>query len=110
MLIVLLDEPTLFVYESLEEAAGSIEPPDAEAEVRAAFDERAVPYRVEWIRPNRRGRFLGIRYVSAGDYRWMPAGPPDREALIRLIQAHPATDPPDAGAQLAELVAKLRAV
>ncbi|HVA46841.1 MAG TPA: hypothetical protein VNH11_10790 [Pirellulales bacterium] len=30
-----------------------IEPIDAESEIRAAIDDSAVPYTVEWVRPNR---------------------------------------------------------
>jgi hypothetical protein len=53
MLIVLLDEPGLFVFPTLDAAVIGIEAPDAESGmVRAAFDERAVPYKVEWLRPN----------------------------------------------------------
>ena len=48
MLIVLLGEPGLFVFASAQEATREIEPVDAEREVRAAFDDSAVPYRVEW--------------------------------------------------------------
>ena len=111
MLIVLLDEPGLFVYPSLEAAQADIEPLDAESEVRAAFDEHAVPYRVEWIRPNRTRKLFGLfGVVSFGSYRWVAAGPPDPTALIQLIEQHPSTNPPAARAELTALLPKLRAV
>ena len=111
MLIVLLDEPGLFVYASPEAAQTAIEPPGAESAVRAAFDEHAVPYRVEWARPNQTKKLLGLfRVISFGTYRWVAAGPPDPAALIQLIEEHPSTDPPTARADLIALLPKLRAV
>ena len=47
MFIILLDEPTLFVFPSEESVIRDIEPPDAETIVRAVFDENAIPYQVE---------------------------------------------------------------
>src|ERR1051325_10175847 len=47
MFIVLLDEPGLFVFRSPADAVRGIEPIDAESEIRAAFDDAAVPYTVE---------------------------------------------------------------
>lgn len=113
MFIVLLDEPGLFVYPSADDAVVGIEPPDAEFEIRAAFDDSAVPYRVEWLRPNRYHRMLFglIKSIDAGEYRFAPAGPPDPQGLIRLLEAHPdATDPPEARARVASLLNRLRAV
>ena len=43
MLILLLDENGLFVFPSAEAAAGQIEPIDARSEIRAMFDDAAVP-------------------------------------------------------------------
>src|SRR5690349_4751975 len=102
MFIVLRDEPGLFVFESPTAAADHIEPPDAENEVRAAFDEGAVPYRVEWIRPNRLRKWLrGVGSVTFGEYRFVPAGPADPDALERLLEEHSAcTNPPEAKGEL----------
>jgi hypothetical protein len=112
MFIVLLDEPGLFVFPSADAAVGEIESPDAESVVRAAFDDAAVPYRVDWIRPNKHTRMLGIvPAVSFGKYRFVPAGPPDAGALIALLEAHQDyTDPPEAAAAHAALLTKLRSV
>jgi ribosomal protein L7/L12 len=101
MFIVLLDEPGLFVYESPDAAARDIEPPDAEQIVRAAFDDQAVPYRVDWIRPNKRRRwFWGFGSVAFGEYRFVPAGPADQQALAQLLEQHPDANPPEAQAAL----------
>ena len=112
MFIVLLDEPGLFVFASPDDAVRAIEPPDAETIVRAAFNDAAVPYRVDWIRPNKHVNTLGsLKSVHFGEYRFIPAGPPDPAALISILEEHPDfTDPPEAKALLASLPAKMRAV
>ena len=112
MLIVLLDEPGLFVFPSAPDAVREIEPIDAESEIRAAFDDSAVPYEVEWVRPNRHSRSLFglLRSVEPGEYCLVPGGPADPDSLIELLEAHPDhTDPPQAKAELVALVARLRA-
>lgn len=83
-MIILLDEPCLLVYPSAEAAAHDIEALDIEADLRAAFDETGVPYRVEWIRPNQRGWLR----VSNGEYRLVPAGPVVRDSLLALLDAY----------------------
>ena len=103
MFIVLLDEPGLFAFESAAAAVREIEPPDAESEIRAAFDE---------VRPNRHGRLLGfLRSVEFGAYRFVPAGHADPAALIELLENHSDyTDPPQAKGELEFLLEKMRAV
>jgi hypothetical protein len=110
MFIVLLDEPGLFVFPSPNDAVSYIEPPDAESEIRAAFDATAVPYRKDWIRPNKHSRLLGlVRTVSFGEYLFVPAGPPDPAGLVDLPEAHPDfTSPPEAKPAHASLRAKMR--
>jgi hypothetical protein len=110
MLIVLLDEPGLFVFSSAADAERQIEPIDAELEIRAAFDEFAVPYRVEWVRPNRHRKALFglLSSVESGQYRLVPAGSADAAALIQLLEAHrDHTNPPQAKAGLESLLASL---
>lgn len=112
MFIVLLNEPGLFVFGSATAAVQGIEPPDAESEIRAAFDDAAVPYRVEWIRPNQYKRLLGsLTAVEFGEYRFVPAGDADPAALIDLLgsclnNAHP----PEAKVELQSLLERMRAV
>ena len=112
MLIILLDEPGLFVFRSPADAVREIEPIDAESEIRAAYDDSAVPYNVEWVRPNRHRKALFglIKSIDPGEYRFVPAGPADPTALIKLLEAHPGTNPPEAKADLQSLLARLRAV
>ncbi|MGH7589275.1 MAG: hypothetical protein ACRELU_11855 [Gemmatimonadota bacterium] len=113
MFIVLLDEPCLFVFGSPDDAVREIEPIDAESEIRVAYDDAGVPYRVEWVRPNRYGRSLFglIRSVEPGEYWLVPAGPPDPGGLVKLLESHPDhTNPPEAKADLDALLERLRAV
>jgi len=112
MLIVLLDEPGLFVFPSPVAAVQEIEPIDAESVIRTVFDDSAVPYRVEWLRPNQhRTFFFGLfRSIEPGEYRLVPAGAADPRALIALLEQHPHnTNPPEAKPDLASLLARMRA-
>jgi hypothetical protein len=113
MLIVLLDDQRLYVFPTLDAAVIGIEAPDAEAGlIRAAFDERAVPYKVDWLRPNiHRKSFFGLSSsVEFGKYRFVPAGPPDQAALLRLLEEHPIfTEPAEAEAVLSSMLSRLRA-
>jgi hypothetical protein len=112
MLIILLDEPGLFVFPTRADAERSIEAIDVESQVRAAFDEHAVPYRVDWVSPNRRHKgFFGLFCsVTNGEYHFVPAGQPDTVALVRLLEAHPKfAQPPEAQAELSSLLSRLQA-
>jgi hypothetical protein len=109
MFIVLLDEPTLFVYESPEAAARDIEPPDARETLRAAFEDRAVPYRVEPLpRSGWMERLDRLFRVETG-YCFMPAGPANPAALVALLEGYPNyADPSEAKAQLQSLLKRLK--
>jgi hypothetical protein len=110
MFIVLIDEPGLLVFDTPEAAVQAIEPPDAENEIRAAFDDEAVPYRVEWIRPNQHNALFGsVGTVQFGEYRFVPAGPPNLQALTALLEDHPDY-PPEFADALRVLLKKVRAV
>ena len=110
MIIILLDEPGLFVFPSVEAAVLDIEAID-EAEIRAAFDGAAVPYRVEWIRPNEHESLFGLLgTIRPGEYTLVPAGPPDPRALVALLEKHLVyTVPPEYERPLGLLLARLRA-
>ena len=111
MLIVLQDEPGLFVFPTLDAAMIGIEWQDVDAGIiRAAFDERAVPYRIEWLEPVRRTLFFGLFSTMESQYRFVPSGPPDHAGLVRLLEEHPNfTHPPEAKDELASLLSELRA-
>src|SRR5262245_23608815 len=86
MFLTLLDDNCVHVYDSPDAAAVAIEALDVDL-VRAAFDEDARPYRVEWIRPNTRGKTLGILPWSAnGEYRFVVAGDANATGLIAMIR------------------------
>jgi hypothetical protein len=110
MFIILLDEPTLFVFESEEAVRRDIEPPDAESEDRAIFDENAIPHRVEWIRPNtRRKWFFGLGSITFGDYRLVPCGEADPSRLTRLLEEHGEwVHPPALNESLGNILKRLR--
>ena len=110
MFIILLDEPTLFVFDSEDSVRGGIEPPDAESEVRAIFDDQAIPYRVEWVRPNiHRNWLFGIGSVTFGEYRLTPCGNADPGGLIRLLEEHGEwVHPPAFKGSLANILKTLR--
>jgi hypothetical protein len=113
MFIVLLDEPVLFVFDSETHAADAIEPPDAETEIRAAFDDEGVPYRVEWITPNEHKKlptlFGSVSSVAFGEYQFVPAGPADLPALIALLEDYSLTQPPEAKPSVDALLSRVRA-
>lgn len=110
MLIVLLDEPGLFVFRSAEEAAVSIEPIDARAEIRAAFDEAGVPYRADWSASSRRETSGGLFVADdPGEYQFAATGPADPAGLLALLEAHAGyTDPPEEHAMVLALRERLR--
>lgn len=90
MFLILLDEPGLFVYEDPSDAAADIESIDIEESLRAAFDDRGVPYRVDWPQgpPRRSPRILGLQAGSNVEYGFVPAGPADTRALTLLLDQH----------------------
>lgn len=107
MFIVLMDEPTLFVFDSAEQAAAEIELRDAHCEVRAAFDEEGLPYKPD--RELRETRWT----VEVEPYRWVPAGESNVMELLALIERQrapiDAIDPNSATVRLERLAAALRA-
>jgi hypothetical protein len=91
MLIILLDEPGLFVFPTVNAAEREIEPYDADL-VRGAFDDSGVPYRFDWIRPKSHRKILFglLSSEDPGEYRLVRAGPVDLAAFARFLEAHPA--------------------
>ncbi len=110
MLIALMDEPVLFVFESIAQAKIEIEPPDAAAEIRALYDQDAIPYRVVWIRPNRIRRFLFGLFstVEYGEYSIVPAGVPNPAGLLHLLEIYSACDPMKMKGEIDALRRRLR--
>ena len=110
MLFILLDEPTIFVSDSRACAEREIEPIDAESELRAAFDEFAVPYRANWLRQNRRKKLFGLlTVISPGQYWFVPNGPPDPRSLIKLLKSYPITNIQNIEVDVPSILANLQA-
>ena len=86
LFLVLEDDDCIHVYSSPEEAAIEIEALDVEGCARTMFDTAGRPYRVEWIRPNRTGKLLGLLpWARNGDYRFLVCGPADPSALLEML-------------------------
>lgn len=87
MFFVLEDDGCVHVYESAAAAALEIEALDAGDCIRRAFDDEARPYRVEWLKANKSGRWLWIvPWVENGQYRLVLAGPPDATAFLGMFE------------------------
>jgi hypothetical protein len=109
MFFVLEDDGCVHIYGSPDDVVHSIEGLDAEECIRAAFDERGRPHRIDWLEPNHYGpSFLGFQSVRSGRYALVPSGPPDLSGLIELIQNdHPVFEG-EAVVAVEELLARLR--
>ncbi len=109
MILVLAEDGVLRVYDTPERVAGKVEALDAEETLRAVFDERAQPYAIEWIRPNRKGRkWFGLfRSVANGEYRLAPCGQCDEAGLLRAIRSAVAIEPISAVPVVREIESRL---
>ena len=110
MFLVLEEDSCLYVYASPSEAAAGIEALDVDT-VRAAFDDEARPYRVEWIRPNRQGKIVGsVGWAQNGEYCFVIAGEPNPSALAAVINEATAIFPVEYDALLRELARRLTGI
>jgi hypothetical protein len=110
MFLTLLEDNCVHVYDSPDAAAVAIEPLDVGL-VRAAFDQDARPYRVEWIRPNTHGKTLGILPWSVnGEYRFVMAGDSDATGLIAMIRDANGIFPKEEVQAVQELQSRLTAI
>ena len=77
--------------------------------MRAAFDDRAVPYRVESLpKSGWAGRLDRLLRVEV-EYRFVPLGPSNPAALVALLEQYPDyTNPAEAKAELESLLNRLR--
>jgi|SRR6185369_7310954 hypothetical protein len=81
MILAFEDDGCVHLYASLDAVVLQIEALDIEGSVHEVFDDGGQRYAVEWIRPNKRG-WIG---VSNGEYRLVPSGRPDPNALIQAL-------------------------
>jgi hypothetical protein len=110
MILVLEDDATLHLYDTVEAVLSHIEALDAEDTLRAVFDEHGQRFRIEWLRPNKRGKaVLGlVEPVENGDYTLVPDGPVDSTALLELIRTSQVD--PAAASTIRKLEASLKAI
>jgi hypothetical protein len=74
MIFVLADDLMLTVLDSEKESQGGFEGVDVEDNLYKFFDEKGKPLVPEFIKANKRGKFLLlIRWVESGKYRLIPA-------------------------------------
>ena len=110
MFLVLEDDNCLYVHASPSEAALEIEALDVDT-VRAAFDDEARPYRVEWIKPNRQGKILGaVGWAQNGEYCFVIAGESDVAGLVAAIREATAIFPEEHDAAFRELERRLTGI
>jgi hypothetical protein len=107
MLISLQDDGVLRVYETPADAARDVEALDAEDVFRAVFDENAVPYRIEWIRPNQESSALGLRSVVNGEYRLVPGGSREPARLLAVIRGAADVEPSEFEAAVRDVETRL---
>lgn len=87
MIFTFLVDKTVCVYSSPDEIPNDIEPSLVDDVLQSVFDETGRRYAVEWVKPNRRGRFLGlVPWTSNGQYRIVPTEINDREGLLQAIR------------------------
>jgi hypothetical protein len=89
MLIALQDDQVVRVFDSTSEIAFAIEALDAEDSLRAVFDDAGRRYRIEWLRPNRRG----LLTAENGEYTLVPAGTTDLKGLLDAIRGAEFIEP-----------------
>ncbi len=103
MVFVLGDDSVLDVYPSPGDVPHDIEGLDIES-MLALCDERGRRYAVEWVWPNRHGRFLWLLPWSAsGVYRLRPDGPPDPAVARSVVQRAVGLGRPGPFASLSEV-------
>jgi len=103
MLIVRLDEPGLFVFETHEDLVRSVEAIDIEGTLVSAHDEAGRRMQVSWIEPNQHSGLGPIRWVTNGQYMLVPSDVLEPEVLGQLLLDAPYFDPPHYETELREL-------
>lgn len=103
MILVQEDDGCIHVYESLAEVTSAVEALDADGTLLSVFDDLGQRYAIEWVRANRK-HWIG---VSNGEYRLVPAGPPDPSALLDLLHSVPDVWPQTESHRVRAVVEKL---
>lgn len=103
MVLAYTSDTVLRVYDQVSDAVRDVEALDAEETFVRVFDECAIPYRIDWIRPNRESRLLWIRVVSNGEYTLVVSGPRRPGELLSMIREAECIEPPESEAAVREL-------
>lgn len=70
MILVIADDRMLHVLNSVSEPQGEFEGVDVEEGIYKFYDESGNPLVAEFVKPNKRGKFLGLLpWVESGTYR-----------------------------------------
>ncbi len=87
MIFVFVEDGSLEVIESLEEARRNYEGLDVESGVFQFFDERGVYLEPQFTKPNRTRRFLGIfNWRQSGDFELIPLLETDENIDVYLTE------------------------
>ena len=103
MLLAYCSDTVLRVYNEVGDAVRAVEALDAEETFVRVFDERAIPYRIDWIRPNRESRLLWIRMVNNGEYTLVVSGPRRPGELLSMIREAKYIEPSGSEAAVREI-------
>ena len=103
MLITLQDDQVVRVYDSTSEIAFGVEALDGEDTLRAVFDDAGRRYRIEWLRPNRRGPLT----AENGEYTLVPDGTTDLKGLFVAIRSANFIEPESREGEVRDLERRL---
>jgi hypothetical protein len=88
MVFVFVEDGTLEVVGSIEEAERGYEGIDVESEVFTFFDASGTYLKPTFTKPNRSGRFLGLfGWVESGEYRLAPSREDGEDIALFLCEA-----------------------
>lgn len=107
MLIAYCNDATLRLYRHVDDSVRDVEALDAEETLVQVFDDMANPYRIDWIRPNRKSRFLWIHTLANGEYTLVVSGPRRPAELLSLIRNAESFEPLASGSRLRALESSL---
>ena len=103
MLITVCDDHVLRIYTSPDEVALDVEALDVETTLRAVFDDSGLRYAIEWISPNRLGRFT----AENGAYTLVSDGTVDIKGLLEAIRGARFVEPRGREPEIRELERRL---
>jgi hypothetical protein len=107
MLMALLDDGVLCVYDRVDALVHDVEALDAESVLREVFDENCLSYRIEWIEPNHESSLLGLRSFVNGKYTLVPDGVRSAHDLVAIVQGAAAIEPVNAEPLVREFLKRL---